>query len=373
MRIGLDARVLTLPEMRGIANYILEILKFWPNMDDQFFFFYESGHIKGNLNINVKYKTICVPEPPGTRFKVWQWLAMPHVLDQLNVDVLWCPANIPIFTRKCKQVLTVHDTLLQESFRTHNLIDSVYFRKIIPFWVRHYVNRVITVSSFSKDRIYELFKIPKRKIRVIHNGLPTISPIYKNKKEAQENLWQTGIISNKYLYALGAESPWKNTENLILSFASIVRMGVDIDLVLTGIQNSILSKLQILVAQLNIEHRVKLVSYVDNVTRDALYQGAELFIYPSLFEGFGFPPLEAMKLGCPVIASDKASIPEVVGTGAILADCTDPNDLTDKVLFFLNNQNQKYKLIEKGNRNSNRFDWKKSATAHRLELLKVIT
>jgi hypothetical protein len=91
VKIGVDARVLTFPELRGIANYVLEIFRYWPEADDEFILFHESGTITSQLQSSAKIKAVRVPEPPGTRFKVWQWLGLPKALKELSLDVFWAP------------------------------------------------------------------------------------------------------------------------------------------------------------------------------------------------------------------------------------------------------------------------------------------
>lgn len=368
MRIGMDARVLTLPELRGIANYILEILEFWPE-HDEFLFFYESGKLPENIDTRANISFIHVPEPKGTRFKTWYWQAMPKTLRKMEpLDVLWCPANIPIPFSGCKQILTLHDTLLQEPFRRHSFFDRFFYRYIVPFWARKYVNTTITVSSFSKSRITALFKIKAKKIRVIHNGLPSVNPSCVSSIEAKNKLKAKGIVvSGRYIFALGAESFWKNTECLLRSFAYLHQHCSDLEFVVTGIQESSLDKYKNLATSLGLGSHIKLLKYVDSSTKNTLYQGAELFVYPSLFEGFGFPPLEAMKLGCPVIASDRASIPEVVGTAAKIVDCSLDVNISNAILNLINDENQKQKLINAGSKNILRFNWETCAAKHRNE------
>ncbi|MDD2467523.1 MAG: glycosyltransferase family 1 protein [Desulfobulbus sp.] len=366
MRIGIDARTLTFPERRGIANYIIEILRYWPSSDDEFFLFYENGKMPISVETSATIIPVCVPEPPGTRFKVWNWLAMPRALKKYDVDLIWCPANIPIPFIDCMQFLTIHDTLLQESFRKHSIIDSFFYRIIVPYWIRKYNYYIITVSFFSKERICRIFKIDPSIVHVVYNGVSSVIKTCADKLDAQQKLSDRGIVSGKYVYALGAESSWKNTERLLRSFALVHQQHADLMLVVSGIQDSALERYKQLVSSLRLNSTIKLIKFVDDSTRNTLYQGAEMFIYPSLFEGFGFPPLEAMALGCPVISSDKASIPEVVGDGACLIDCTSEKNISDAIIGLVDDEIRKKQLIENGYKNISNFSWKKSAELHRI-------
>ncbi|MGD9948949.1 MAG: glycosyltransferase family 4 protein [Desulfobulbus sp.] len=365
MRIGIDSRTLTFPELRGIANYILEILKNWPESNDEFVLFYEDGQLSSNIVSPAKITSVKVPEPPGTRFKSWNWIAMPLALKKVNIDLIWCPANIPIpFTRR-RQILTVHDTLLQEPFRKHSPFNNIFYRYIVPYWTRQFADEIITVSNFSRKRIDIFFKLNPNKINVIYNGLPSVDKQFSSKREAQNNLFQNGIISGKYIYALGAESYWKNTELLLKSFAMVHEDYPNLSLVISGIQNFALEKYRQMASDLGLNSAIKLIKFVDSVTRNTLYQGAEIFIYPSLFEGFGFPPLEAMALGCPVIASDNASIPEVVGNAAYSVDCTHAYNLSSAIIILMEDVIKRRELINRGYKNISNFSWQKSARLHR--------
>lgn len=365
MRIGVDARVLTQPELRGIANYLIELLNAWPDGNDEFILFYESGDIHASVQSPARITGVMVPEPPGTRFKVWHWLAMPNKLKKFSLDLFWSPANIPIPFINCKQILTIHDTLLQEKFRTHKLFDNIFYRILVPFCTRRFVHHVITVSHFSMERIHNIFNYDLNSIAVIHNGFPSAKISSQDRHEARANLEAMGIAAKRFAYALGASSSWKNTELLIRSFCIVAQTSSDLSLIVSGIQHSVMDKFSRLVDHLDIGSKVILLGFVDTYLRNTLYQAAELFVYPSLFEGFGFPPLEAMSAGCPVIASDRASIPEIVGDAALLVDCTSERDLANAILQVSNNMALQQRLIELGHANTLRFGWQQCTQAHR--------
>ena len=366
MIIGVDARVLTQKELRGISNYLIEVLKAWPDERDEFILFYESGEICRDINeLSNKINCIRVPEPPGTRIKIWHWLGMPKALKNISLDVLWCPANIPIPFTSHRQILTIHDTLLQESFSEHNLFDNIFYKILVPYFTRKFVHQVITVSKFSKSRINLVFGISEERIKVIYNGATiSVNATPFSKEEARTILKESGITSGPFIFALGAISPWKNTELLLRAFASVSKQTPQLLLVISGIQKEAMSKYNDIAVKLGLSHKVQLLSFVPSSTKNALYRASELFVYPSLFEGFGLPPLEAMSMGCPVVASDKASIPEVVGNGALLADCTSAEDLANKILMVLKDERLRNRLTERGFARLKFFTWEKSARKH---------
>jgi glycosyltransferase involved in cell wall biosynthesis len=373
MRIAVDAKVLTLPDIRGIGTYVLEILKHWPTKNDEFYLFFESGTLTSRIETLAQIIPERVPEPPGTRFKVWNWLAMPKALKRKDVDIVWCPGNIPIPFCNIPQILTIHDTLLQESFRKHSFIDNIFYRYLVPYWTKTYVDHIITVSNFSKNRISEIFKINLNIIEVIYNGLPIVEMNYLAKSDAIQFLEKMNIVKGPFIYALGAESSWKNTELLLNSFACVHQSYSNLSLIITGIQDIAMEKFKLQVSNLGLNSVVKLFGFVDTATRNALYQAAQIFIYPSLFEGFGFPPLEAMTFGCPVICSDRASMPEIVGGAAKLVDCTSNILLAEAIIKTINNKKIKQQLIQNGYSNIKRFNWNSTAIAHRYLFEKAIS
>ena len=365
MRIGVDARVLSLKELRGIANYLLEILKVWPSENDEFIFFYECGEITPEVDSPARIHKIMVPEPPGTKFKAWNWLGIPKELKKHQLDLLWCPSNIPIAYGGCPQVVTIHDTLLQENFRKHTFIDSVFYRQVLPFWLKRYVSKVVTVSHFSKSRISSLLKFNSSNIDVVYNGPPSVQLNFESKEKANDELISMGLVSDPYVYALGAQSFWKNTERLLAAFIDLSESFPRLQFVISGIQEKSLPSFKKIIDEASVENRIKLIGFVDKFLRNTLYQGAELFVYPSLFEGFGFPPIEAMSAGCPVVASDRASIPEVVGNAAVLVDCLHRHKLVAAIEKLLLDKEKLFSLKEAGYKNVSRFNWNECARKHR--------
>ena len=162
-------------------------------------------------------------------------------------------------------------------------------------------------------------------------------------------------------WALGAQSSWKNTDGAMRAFALAARAAPDVDFILAGVQERARQRFEALRSELGLDSRLRILGFVNPQARDALYQGAEVFVYPSLFEGFGLPPLEAMALATPVVASRAASIPEVTGQAALLVDATDPEALASSVLAVLRSPKLARKLAAAGLSNVRRFKWENAA------------
>lgn len=365
MHIAVDARVLSLPEIRGIGSYLAELLKVWPESTDEFLLCHEEGSLHHDLVSPAKLTARKINAPSGSRFRIWDWWAFPRSLSEEGVDLVWSPANLSLLAGRLPQVVTVHDTILQEKIKFTSRFDAFYFKLLVPWWARKHAGRIITVSEFSKERIAETFGYSASSIEVIYNGTSVSSQIFRDRGDAQRFLRKEGLVQGPYLYALGAESAWKNTAGLLRAFSLVVGRVPDILCVVSGIQDRVKSQFVELCRELGVSERVRLLGFVDAKTRDALYQGAELFVYPSLFEGFGLPPLEAMAFGTPVVASNAASIPEVVGDAALIVDASNHENLAEGISTLLENCELRKELQVLGKSNMQRFDWGTSAAAHR--------
>lgn len=365
MRIAVDATVLALLELRGIGSYLREVLAAWPEPDDTFLLLspgpISAGRLAGAADLEVRV----VPEPRGSRFHVWQWWSLPRAVRRFAPDLFWSPANVAAPLAGLPQAVTVHDTLLQELVRHDGPTERLFHGLVTPWWLRRFATRIVTVSAFSARRIETVLGCDPAGIRVIPNGASLPDRPFAGREEARAHLRAKGLVERPYVLALGAESPWKNTEGALRAFALAGREVGEVDFVVAGVQERARERFAALGRELGIADRLRLPGFVAPTDRDALYQGAEVFVYPSLFEGFGLPPLEAMALGAPVVASRAAAIPEVVGEAALLADAADPGDLARAILRVLASPALGRRLVAAGRDNIGRFRWTGAASAHR--------
>ena len=374
MKIGIDARILTLPEIRGMADYLISVLKNWPVTTDTFCLYTEEEPRPDRVYCP---STVCwkkVAGPPGNRIHIWDWFALPHALRSEEPDLFWSPANL-VFPVRTPQIITVHDTLLQEKVRFSRWFDSFYYRSLIPYIAQRYARHVITVSRFSAGRIHRIFGMPENKIEVIYNGTS-----FFNKDQAVESK-HSDICSDicldaiqrykRFIYTLGAESPWKNTRGIIDGFKLLRHTFPDLGLIVSGLQGRAREETAQYCKKENIGN-IELLGYVTENDRNTFYRQAEIFVYPSLFEGFGLPVLEAMAFGTPVVASRAASIPEVAGNAAILVDAASPHEIADGITRLLSDKALRDTCKHAAYDNLKRFDWAVSAGRHRDLFLKFL-
>jgi len=365
MRIAVDARVLALKEVRGIGLYLGELLAAWPDPDDVFLLFTPRPIPGDRLVSGAILSSVRVPEPKGWRVRVYDWWSLPRAARRAAPDILWGPANQAIPLTGIPQAVTIHDTLLQERVRHETLLDAFFHRAVSPAWARRYARRVICVSRFAASRVTEVIGCGPDRIRVIENGATLPARSFATRQDAREHARAKGLADKPYVLALGAESPWKNSIGALEAFARVSQAMPAMEFVLAGVQPSAQGELGSLRDALHLTDRLRIHGFLDRLSLTALYQGAEIFVYPSLFEGFGLPPLEAMALSTPVAASNAASIPEVVGDAAELTDASDPAALAASILRVLGDENRARELAAAGKRNIERFTWERSAREHR--------
>lgn len=365
IRIGVDARTLTLPELRGMGSYLFHVLQAWTNAGDHFVLFTENPPRPDRLPRAEGMEWRQVSSPPGSRVQIWDWYALPGAVRREKLDIFWSPANraFPLISKP--QIVTVHDTLLQEKVFFSDSVESFYFRTCTPFLLRTFADAAITVSRFSAERIGKILRYPKRKIRVIPNGVSMPERPFDSSRAALRFLSDQKIVGRDFIYALGAESPWKNTRGLLKAFQKVLPFVPDAFLVVSGIQGKAFESFVQYCRELGISKSVKLMGFLNQKLRDALYQGATFFVYASLFEGFGLPPLEAMALGTPVLASNAASIPEATGSAAMQVDAADADAFAAAMVEMLREENKRRWYGSLGEKRVPLFRWDQSAREHR--------
>jgi glycosyltransferase involved in cell wall biosynthesis len=168
-------------------------------------------------------------------------------------------------------------------------------------------------------------------------------------------------MPDKYLYYPAATWPHKNHERLLRAFSLVVKQFSDISLVLSGIAVQKKSNIEKLINELNLSKKVHVLGYLEYSEIPLIYQNAYALIFPSLYEGFGIPVIEAMHAGCPVICSHTTSLPEIAGKAAIYFNPSDVDDIARSVIYILNNPNKRAKLITEGKKNVIRFSGSKLA------------
>jgi glycosyltransferase involved in cell wall biosynthesis len=357
LKIGIDAHA---AERDGTGNctYIRGILTGLVELNNQNEYvlyitnkshsFYDIFRHKDNFQLHVLR-----PKHPLVRIPLS--LARRTFLD--GIDILHVQYIAPPF-HKGKLITTIHDLgffHFRESFSPFERIRSSI---LIPRNARR-AAKIITGSQFSKTDIINKLKVNDSRIEITPYGnpigltQPQINIIDIRKKYG---------ITKKFIFSLGRLNMRKNLKNLISAYAELrQKENVDLNLVIAGKKDYLTTETLMEVKKSGYDKDIIITGYIPQEELPLFYKTAEIFVYPSLFEGFGLPPLEAMAWGCPVITSNVSSLPEVVGEAALLINPHQIQEITDAMKRVLSNAGLKRQLHEEGKKRAKLFTWEKTA------------
>ena len=330
------------------------------------FGFYVSNLVENLKNSDAKDDFVLIKPDSEVDFStpkrfVWDQLTLPRLAGKHKVDLLHQPCFSAPFIFKGPVVITIHDIISILFPENIPFASRMFYSKWMPFSYRK-ATKIITISHSTQNDIVRVLKIPKEKITVIHNGVDEKFKIKVSAGKIKE-VKAKYKIPGDYILHIGTLEPRKNLGFLIDAFSKAIadRKNQSLNLVVTGKRGWYFEDLFEKVAKLGLKEKVIFTGYVDEDDKAALYQGARIFAFPSLYEGFGLPPLEAMVSGIPVISSDTSSMPEVVGDAGILLK---PNNLEGwvKAITKINGDDEFHKqLSQKSEIQADGFSWKKTA------------
>ena len=258
---------------------------------------------------------------------------------------------------KGKTVVTVHDM----TYKRYPETVKLKTKKMLDINLKRSLDRadvIIAVSEFSKKEILHYFPNCEDKIKVIYNGVDLNrfnTNIDKNSQILVQNKYK---IEGNYLLYLGTIEPRKNIERLIESYYLVNKESSDTPkLVLAGGKGWMYDNIFKKVDDLKLKDKVIFIGYIEDEDVPALIKGAMIFLFPSIYEGFGMPPLEAMACGTPVLTSNISSLPEVVGDSGVLVDPFSKESIKDGILRMLNDDNLRQELSIKGQERAKLFSW----------------
>ncbi|MCK9477194.1 MAG: glycosyltransferase family 4 protein [Candidatus Muirbacterium halophilum] len=278
---------------------------------------------------------------------LWEQVELPLYLNKIGNPILLNLVNLaPVFYKK--NVITLLDIAWLHYPKSVSKKFYYIYKFIIPIIIKKSLH-IFTISNFCLKDISSSFFVSKNKITKIYCGVNHFDCFVQKKMDYKTE-------NEKFILAVSSIQPYKNINNLIEGM-KILNKKINIKLYLVGNKNNKVFN-KVVIKEYDF---VKYTGYVDDETLINYYKNAELFIFPSLFEGFGIPPLEAMSCGCPVLASDLASIPEVCGDAAVYFDPYNIDDIADKIKTVIENEKLQKDLINKGFENIKRFSWEKSA------------
>ena len=344
----------------GIGNYLANLISELSIIDkeNRYIIFASSNNILFYRNENKNFKIVDIGFWANNKLLriLWEQLILPlHVVDY-KADILFSPGFVCPLVKTSKNVTVIHDM----TFFSHPYVHTFFKRIYFPFMIKQAVKKsekIIAVSNNTRKEIIKYTHIAEEKIAVTllaANKFP-VAEIADEKKLLKEKY---GIDSD-YLLFVGMIEPRKNIRLIIDSFNKIE--DDNLKLVIVGQKGWMTEELFERIGADNLEKRVIFTGFVPDEELSVFYKNARTFLYPSLYEGFGIPVLEAMSEGCPVITSNISSLPEVAGDAAILIDPENSKELSDAINKISNDSKYREELTEKGFDNAKKFSWEKTA------------
>lgn len=361
MKIGIDGRAAIWYRGTGIGTYTYQLIKSINALDklNNYTIFIPEGE---TLPINLENNFSTKQSSNNANNNFWERISLPNILKETGVDIYHVPQNgVGIPNEKtCPFVMTLHDIIPYKMPETCSERYLKIFNELMPSLVK-LCDGIITVSNYSKDDISSSFNYPKEKIFVTHLASEEMyKPI--DKWISKNIIKKFYGISENYILYVGGFSPRKNIIGLIQAFSKLINTyNSDIKLVIAGSKGPSYKKYFDECVRLKVENNVIFPGFIETQHLPYLYNASELFIYPSFYEGFGLPPLEAMACGIPVICSNVTSIPEVVGDAAYLINPSNVDDLYTAMLEVLTNKQLREKLILKSIVRNASFTWRETA------------
>ncbi len=362
MKIAIDIRTAG-GERTGKGWYTFHLVQELLKLDKKNQYLLYSSKVIDDFN---QFKNATMRIAEGRSF-IWHY-NVSRDLQKENVDIFFAPSSfiIPaILPGKIKTIVTVHDLVAFLFPSNHNkkatLIEKLFLKRAVKN-----AAKVLTVSQNTKRDLLEKFELPDNKIEVVPCAAgDEFIPL---EKSSLINFQRQTNLPKDFFLAVGTLEPRKNYVNLIRAFALFTEKFPHYHLVIVGGKGWNYEEINEEILNNYLSKKIHMLGYISSPSLVKLYNCAKALVFPSLYEGFGIPPLEAMKSGCPVIASNTSSLPEVVGDSAILVNPESHLEISDAMVYLATNPHKAQELSQKGLTQAKKFSWNNSAKL----LLKVI-
>lgn len=375
MKIVVDARTVFAKARRGTGKNLVDLYaqieSLRPNWDISFY--YSKGFDAYGQDLDFKRIKLLPLVDVGNRFNLWQDYLLPLKAKLAGADVLHSPAQTSPAFIPCSTIVTIHDII---PLRMNDGMDEQERLKLENN-IRHSLEKaavVITVSQYSKNDLLDYFGDQYAdKIKVVHwapegkllSGVTQAASCAVLSEYKLQN--GTPLLSKEsnrapFFFTLGAASPRKNTEKLLHAFKAFCLKNTDWNLLIGGIQQGAMSKFATIIDDLGISDRVSLNGFLPEEHMPSLYAQCDAFIFPSLYEGFGLPVLDAFASNSPLLLSNVTSLPEVAGDAAVYFDPNSNEEMTAGMLKLADSAQLREELVALGNARLQHFTWHKVAT-----------
>ncbi len=360
-RVGLNAHLLSLTETyrgAGINGYILHLLRELPSVTARFHFtaFLYDRRFLPPAGSPLEVRRSCWPTTNPWLRILWEQTELAWASHRERLDLLHGLAYATPLAAPCPTVVTVHDLSFVRYPQTLRAPNRLYLRAMTRLSVRK-AARVIAVSAYTRDELTRTWAVPREKIAVVPNGLDRA--FHPTDAASVAEFRRRRGLPERFILSVGTLEPRKNQARLVQAYAAARRR--DVKLVLVGGKGWCYHEVFAQVERWGLSHDVLFPGFVPMEELPWWYRAAEIFVYPSLYEGFGLPVLEAMASGTPVVASAASSLPEVAGDAALLIDPYDVEAMTQAMVRLLDDEVLRAELAARGLRRAATYSWARTA------------
>ncbi len=389
--IGIDARFMLRP-LRGIPLYVARLCEFLPEVGKDYMFYYfinkgfEHNDCPDNYlprleEIQKRHDNVRIIICDHDAEVVWEQFYLPRLITKYRINLLHTPGNRICFFPGVPTVVTIHDVIEYlllfkrfaanlSKFKTNMCMHFYNSRMAAYIWSTYKIalrraSHVITVSHYSASDIVKYFKISTALVTAIHHGLDREFLLDNGDDTCSDRPSHTPLDSRRYVLMLGGDSHQKNPEGAIAAWSKVPEsIKAKYRLKIVGFCGDGSSPLIQALHRFKLEDSVDIHGWVTQGELIEFLRSAALFLYPSRYEGFGFPPLHAMASGTPVISTNCSSIPEVLGNVGLTFDPDDHEKIACGISKILTDEAAWNVQAENGIKRAQTFDWKKSAESH---------
>lgn len=370
MNIGIDISPLLSPVRTGVGEYTYELLNalFAFDTENHYFLFYNSFQDLSRFVPKWEGKNIHIVSTrwPNKIFhvcvQILKWPKIDRVIQKktgVTLDYFFSPnIGFQAISKNCKHILTVHDLSFEIFPECFSLKMRLWHAFLNPQRQCLRADEIIVPSENTRQDIMDLYEIAKEKIQVFHFGLSSIFLEKHDNAQASLDLQRKYNLPQKYILFLGTIEPRKNITAVLNAFIESELSKDGYELVIVGAKGWKNKKILKTIEETS---SVRYIGYIEPEEKPAFYAGASLFVYPSLYEGFGFPVLEAMACAVPVITSNRSSLPEIAGGSAYYINPYNVSELSAAMKKICTQKDVSQFFVQKGLEHVGQFSWKKTA------------
>ncbi len=365
MQIAIDVRTINKPRS-GVGYYVTNLIREMRSFDreNEYCLIANNGTVEREFGFQPNFCQ-CQTTVSNENHLVgdlWENTVLPYMMNKKGIEVFHGPAfMIPLLKGNFKTVATIHDIVSYIMPETIPLKYSIYMKGLIKVVTRR-ADKIITDSRSTKEDLVGWLNVPEEKIEVVHLAVDSRFRPSTDKAATADEIRKKYGIRGRFMFFVGNLEPRKNLIRLMKSFARVRKsLGHDYQLVISGKKGWLHTEIIRTFEKNSGEDDIIMTGYISEEDIIKLYQSADMFVFPTLYEGFGLPVLEAMACGTPVITSNTSSIPEVADGCAICVDPTKEEEIGAAMLELDGSPALRAELSEKGLARAKHFSWNKTA------------